>query len=376
MKRMPGQSSILACFVWLGLVSVLQAANPWDSLLTLKRVEADPEKSYGLSEDNGPWMIMACSFSGEIAQEQARELVLELRKRYKLPAYSYEKTFELGNPVGLGVDKFGDPLRLKYRHGSEISEVAVLVGDYASVDDPEAQKALSRLKYTTPDCLKLKKDRPTSRTLAAWRTMQQLALAAGNEKKEKGPMAHALLTTNPLLPKDFFVSPGLDPLVIASNEGVTFSLLDCPGQYTVQVATYTGKVVIDQREIQAIKTKRKSFESGGLVEAAEKAHKLTEALRHKGYEAYEFHDRQASVVTVGSFEWATRRDASGREQLNPAIKEIMDRFGPRQTNLGGATGGLAQQMLVGLPFDMRPLPVHVPKQSFGTAHNRTATGMF
>ena len=33
-----------------------------------------------------------------------------------------------------------------------------------------------------------------------------------------------------------------------------------------------------------------------------KAHKMTVALRAKGYEAYEFHDRYASIVTVGSYD--------------------------------------------------------------------------
>jgi len=38
-----------------------------------------------------------------------------------------------------------------------------------------------------------------------------------------------------------------------------------------------------------------------LEAAAEKAHRLAKALRMKGYDAYEFHDRYASIVTVGSF---------------------------------------------------------------------------
>ena len=39
-----------------------------------------------------------------------------------------------------------------------------------------------------------------------------------------------------------------------------------------------------------------------LEEAAENAHILTESLRQQGYEAYEFHDRDQSIVTVGSFD--------------------------------------------------------------------------
>ena len=45
------------------------------------------------------------------------------------------------------------------------------------------------------------------------------------------------------------------------NKNVTHSLLDCPGKYTVQVAHFTGQVIIDQREIRAI-------ESGKQVESS------------------------------------------------------------------------------------------------------------
>ena len=68
-----------------------------------------------------------------------------------------------------------------------------------------------------------------------------------------------------------------------------YSLLDCPGKYTVQVATFKGKVIIQQNEIRAIED-GKPMESE-LAEAAQKADKLARALRMKGYEAYQFHDR-------------------------------------------------------------------------------------
>ena len=42
---------------------------------------------------------MVCSFSGEKAREEAKELALELRKRYKLPSYVYEKKFDLGKDL-------------------------------------------------------------------------------------------------------------------------------------------------------------------------------------------------------------------------------------------------------------------------------------
>ena len=368
----------------LGLIGVVVAsalsaaavAAPWDKLLTLRRVDADPEKSYRLSEKNGPWMIMGCSFSGENAEEQARELVLELRERYKLEAYAYRKKFDLGEDVyGRGVNRFGEPPKMQYRRGSEIDEVAVLVGNYSAVDDPQAQETLQRLKYYRPVCLHVDRDNPTTRTFAGWRAIQQHVLAPGNPKKEKGPMGHAMITTNPLVPDGYFVPQSLDPLVLEANEGVEHCLLDCPGKYTVQVATFRGRMIIDQREISAIQNGRKQMKSQ-LVEAAEKTHKLTEALRLKGYEAYEFHDRYASIVTVGSFDFVTRRLPDGQAGLNPAIQAMIDGFGAKQTPYGGQTGGMAQQTLVGIPFDLNPIVVEVPKRSLSAEYARGVTQLF
>lgn len=356
-----------------GWLAATADAAPWDKVFTLRRVEADPDKSYRLTKEHGPWTIMACSFSGELAEEEARELVLELRKRYKLEAYTYRKTFELGDEVyGRGVNRFGEPPRMRYRRGAEIDEVAVMVGNYASIDDPDAQETLKKLKYYRPICLEVDRTNPTARNLASWRLFWK---HVSPEKEKKGPMGSAMLTRNPLLPRELFVPAGLDPLVEEANDGVDHCLLDCPGKYTVQVATFRGRVINDADDIAAVASGRKRIKSE-LAEAAEKAHKLTEALRQKGYQAYEFHDRYASIVTVGSFDWVSRRLPDGRGELNPAIQSTMNRFGPKQTPFGGQTLGMAQQMLVGIPFDPSPRVVEVPKRSISTAYQRETAGLF
>lgn len=360
----------------LGWLSAVSLASPLDKLLTLGRhVEASPEKSYVLNEENGPWMILACSFSGEGAQEQARELVLELRKRYKLEACSYGKRFDLDKENYRGVDKYGQPQKMKYWKGSEFDEVAVMVGNYASIDESDAQETLQKLKYYRPNCLELDGSKPTVRTLAAWRLYAKFA-SASPEKRKKGPMAHAMLTTNPLLGKDFFVPEGLDPLVVKANKNIDHSLIDCPGKYTVQVGTFTGRVIINQREISEINSGTKRLDSR-LEEAAEKAHRLTEALRLKGYDAYEFHDRSASIVTVGSFDWASKRMPDGTTQVNPAIHKTMTRFGPEQPQLGNPTGGAVLKTVVNIPLDLNPRVVQVPRQSIGAMYSRnTSTSLF
>jgi hypothetical protein len=342
--------------------ALADAAPPWAKLLTFNRVDADPDKTYRLSEENGPWMIVACTFSGEGAEAQARELAYELRKRYKLPAYICEAEFQFGSTQGRGIDQFGEPLRMKHRL-DHIEEMAVLVGNYPTADDPNAQKALHRLKNMCPKCLDVRQRKKTNQSLAGWRTFfQENVLAAGSRHKDRGPMGHAFITTNPLLPKEYFSTTGIDPLVLEMNEGVTHSLLDCPGKYTVQVATFKGNVFIQPKEIEAVEHGKEV--KSKLADAAKRAHLLTEALRMKGWEAYEFHDRYASIVTVGSFDSVGTPRADGQIEINPRIYSIMQTFRAQQAP-GLPADFRPLKSLIGIPFDIQPIPVQVPKRSIG-----------
>ena len=72
-----------------------------------------------------------------------------------------------------------------------------------------------------------------------------------------------------------------------------------------------------------------------LIDAAEKAHKLTEALRAKGVQAYEFHDRASSIVTIGSFDSVGTPQPNGQIELNPQIHAIMQKYGAENHSLRG-----------------------------------------
>lgn len=372
MRRTRGSVVLgLAVGAFLVLTMARAEAAPWDKLLTFASVEADPDTAYWLTEEQGPWMVLACSFSGQNARQEAHELVLELRRRYKLPAYLYEKNFDLGEETyGRGIDRYGAPLRMKYQRGSEVTEVAVMVGNFEAVDDRESQRTLEQIKHTFPQCLELDPSHPTNRNFAAWRL---LARFASPEAEKKGPMAKAFITTNPLLPKDYFAPKGIDKLVLAMNEGNKYSLLDCPGKFTVQVAHFTGGVLIKQDLIRAENEGRGRMKSK-LDEAGEKAEKLVEALRMKGYEAYVLHDRYASIVTVGSFDSVGTPRRDGRIEINPKIHAIMKTFGADQPavgagqpSMGGFPGGTSRpKAVVGVPLDVQPIPVEVPKRSIAS----------
>jgi hypothetical protein len=366
-KRLVCPFALALGFVAIGASA--WGATPWGGLFSSRTVDADPEKAYKLSEENGPWMIMTCSFSGDGAENQARELAIELRKRYKLESYIHKVRFELGEAPTRGIDRFGEPRRGRYRPGSEIEEYAVLVGNYQTVDDPEAQRVLQKIKFARPECLELAEGKSTHQTLAGWRMIQkQVQEALGSERKARGPMGHAMVTTNPLLPQDYHKSPGVDAFVLGINRDVRYCLLDCPGKYSVQVAQFTGEVIIDQKKINSGEV---SASGSKLAEAGDKAEKLTEALRLLGYEAFCLHDRYASIVCVGSFDSVGTPRSDGKIEINPQVHRIIEVFRAQAANIPTHSGAMLPKQLAGINFDLQPVPVEVPKRSIGSAYSRS-----
>ena len=340
-----------------------QADPPWTNLKPFRRVPADPDRSYVLSEQNGPWMIFAASFAGEGAEADAQRVIYELRKRFRLPAYIHKQHYDFTDKVqGLGLDKYGRPKQMRYRQEAAFDEFAVLVGNYETVDDPDVQKTLKTLKFSQLQSLQLDNQQPTTLRFAGLRAFHR-RLSGDEEKLQKGPLGQAFVTRNPLLPDEYFVPRGVDSLVASMNEGVRYSLLDCPGKFTVRVATFRGNVIIDPKEIYKVEQTGKM--ESKLHEAAERAHRLTQLLRQKGVEAYEFHDRYESTVTVGSFASVGNPRSDGRTEIDPRVLRIMESYGARQSSLPGTTqqAGLMPRTLGGIPFDVQPVPVKVPKRS-------------
>ena len=306
-------------------------------------------------------LILACTFSGEAGMEDANELVLELRERYKLPAYVHRMTKDLQTEMSPNSSKRpGRSSKWKYLTGDKVDEIGVLVGHFTGVDDPGAQKTLEKIKYSVPLCLTPKKGEKSTLSFAGFREFnRQILLAAGKGDKKKGPMCHAFLVPNPLIDKED-LKESLDPFVVKLNEGIEHSLLSCQGKYTVKIAHFSGKVIMDQTEIHQIQTGQKKCKAGGLEKAAEKAAKLADVLQKQGYEAYVFHDRYASFVTIGSFESIGTGQQGGRINLHPRVHQIMEKFKGKPAGPGGPVG---PQVIAGIPLSVQPMPVKVPKKS-------------
>lgn len=397
MRRLPAFTFAIALLL-TSMAAAVAAPQLWEQLIPRKAVSADPNQDYTLTEQNGPWLVMATSFTGEEGKAQAEELVLELRRKYNLPAYYYGMEFDMGdmNP-GRGIDEYGAPIKRRYNR-EEVVEHAVLVGEFPAVDDPEAQKLLKQIKQITPEALKVAEGEDTAQSMALVREIQNRARERINPQQKRGPMGHAFLTRNPILPREYFVPKGIDPEVAKWNEGVEYSLMKCPAKYSIRVATFRGRTTFETFDTKHNEKRRKSKKKlDPLEEAAINAHKLTVALRAKGWEAYEFHDRQESYVTVGSFDTGNQLP-DGRIELNdreaqiiantfgaatpnniferPAPQDIQEEERRKQqfnrlfAQRGETFDGLHPKRFVGLPFDIIPEPVVVPKKSISAAYAR------
>ena len=358
--------------------AISRADTPWSNLLATNRVEADPAKPYTLKEEHGPWIIMACSFNGENAQKQAHDLVLELRKRYRMEAFVHRMEFELDDPNGNVQPIFASPHRHQYQMVTRKSQGLPRRGDQGNrrgrgqfprdrrsrrpAGPAKTEVGRSRVPPFQPET--------QSRSLAVWRSLQASVTDLPQYiegRKQTGPLAHAFITRNPLLPEDYFAPKGgVDELVLKMNKNVKHSLLDCPGKYTVQVAHFTGEVIINQNEIRAIETGAKA--GPGIDQARpgrrrRKGPRTDRSLADQGLGGLRVPRSQRQPGHGGQLR-VRRHAAPGRQDRNqPAGPSNHRGFSRKPLNVTGGPGAMQPQSLVGIFFDVQPIPVEVPKRS-------------
>jgi hypothetical protein len=368
MKRQWLAAITCATVSLLGVATYLAAAPPWQTLIPFRKVDADPNKDYRLTEDQGPWLIMCRSFAGQTAEQDARALVLELRQEFKMKAYLHDQEYDFTKKeIGKGFDEYGGPKVMKPANATKFQEIAVLVGDFHSPEDPKLDDALEKIKYARPACLDIRSGQGTSQRYWGVR----IASRAKVDKTDgKGPMRMAFLTRNPLLPDEYFQQKGIDPLVKNMNKGLKYSLLKNPGKYTVRVATFRGNTATTVRAKDYERLSNEELRKSKLEEGAIKAGQLVQALREDGFEAYEFHDLHESIVTIGNFNSVGEPRPDGKIEINPAMLAIIDRFKATETQIPGQGKSLGAQKYKGISLDIQPLPVAVPKDSIGAAYAR------
>ncbi|QDT06092.1 hypothetical protein K227x_44990 [Rubripirellula lacrimiformis] len=327
-------------------------------------VEADASKMYELTEEDGPWLILASTLVGEGSKARAQKLALEIRTELGLPAFIYNEKFDFTGTVAFDQQT---SRKVRYANSYQYEAYAVLVGEYDSAEHPGIERDLVRIKTAKPKVLQ-DPNEMAAETDASTPVTTVKALAnkwkRSRGNSPKGPMAGAFLTRNPMLPEEYFASPTVDSFVHQLNDGLNHSLLDCDGKFTVVVKTFQGVATIEGK-------KSTKFEPSAnrMDKYAQSAAKMCAQLRSKGVEAYQFHDRDKSLVTVGSFDTLGRQLPGGGFQYDPQIESLMKKYSALNVDRALAsqvpvgTNGVAGNNVGMVPFDVQPTAIAVPKLS-------------
>ena len=309
-------------------------------------VSCDRTKKYRLHAGHGPWLVMCAVFRpganpdapGLTPEQAADELVYELREK-GVPAETWV------------MDSQKQTLKTTARDGTDQTKVfaalrggvAVMACNFPSEEDPRAARALAAIKKMQPACLTpdLKRSRGWT---ALTKTGGKFRLTPG---RSKGPLARAFLTTNPLLTdaQRDRLTRKRDPLLVQLNNGQEHTLGRCPGRYTLTVAQFRGKTLTQVAGTKSADLGRRVELSDDLDAAAKRAWELTQVLRNRdGVEAYVWHDRHRSVVTVGALDGPD----------DPAAARLARKFAARP---GPATAanptGSPQARAITVPKDVR-----------------------
>lgn len=326
-KRFAGLFLLVGCSIVF--TSPVQADPPSLTALFRKKSNKVAASPLELTVENGPWLIFARRFEGDDALAKASELANELRTTYNLNAYVFNKTFDYSESmIGNGITQEGKPRRMKNMDNGTSEFVAVIVGDFVDSESPKYEEAMKVIKCARPKSLGFDGSNPGASYRGTWKELRETILAKkSNSEIKAGPMVMAFGTPNPMLPKDFFRQPIVDKFVksLNSRPEVEHSLLENKGRFTVRVASFRGEDAVAIRN-QA-NASLESLEGDALVKAEELSSVAVRLLRDQGIEAYQFHDRVSSIVTIGSFESIGQNDANGQFQYAPEIQAVMAQFG-------------------------------------------------
>ncbi|MEZ6091890.1 MAG: hypothetical protein R3C05_28570 [Pirellulaceae bacterium] len=85
-------------------------------------------------------------------------------------------------------------------------------------------------------------------------------------------------------------------------------------------------------------------------------------MRRRGVRAYEFHDRYRSIVTVGDFDVLGQEIPGGEFRYAADILRTMQQYSADQSIQPASHGmQLKANHIDGIPFDLNPHPIAVPR---------------
>jgi hypothetical protein len=315
----------------------LALLSPTSPTMAASRIEAVKGKQYRLSKRHGPWMIMVANFrdirktrveikrgrarrvaneryrDGLSAQEAADTLVFALRKK-GIPAYTFSQS-DVPDEVNT-IDRFG-----RQRTATIFAQqgrVCVLAGNYPATDDKIAQRTLKHVKTRFKPKYLFDVDgvNKSQKTVAGIMVELRNGAVFRRTPGKPSPLSGAFLTINPLLTPEEAAKRKRDPLLLKLNAGGKYNLLENPGRYTLVVATSYTKSNVTKSSSQFRKALNSFQLTNHLDDTATDTWQLTRTLREglvpfrhssglgetqRKFEAYVFHDRYGSIVTIGSF---------------------------------------------------------------------------
>ncbi len=389
---MTGRQTLAGLLV-LGCLSTIAtqvvAVPPFLSMFQMRSAnvgQADLE----LRDESGPWLILATVISGDDGEQKAIALAKELRQTLGVKAYVHKKVFDSTAPMAVATYNLPDAqkpveLRLRARNQTREEHFAVLVGDFTEHDSHQIQSMLTKVKTAKPQTLaEPTSSKPSEANDTAAMVSKHRSsiwkLTNRKENLERGAMGAALITRNPLLPDEFFQATITDDFVVDLNRDkkIEHSLLDCPGRFTVRVASFVGRSTTDLGSGAEIS--QLNEESDLLVHAALQAHKMTEALRKKNVEAYEFHDYFGSYVMIGSFNSLGDSKPGGEFQYHPdIIKTLTEYCGLQTMDAKDPSTGRVQRVqsiksIDKIPFDLEGKAMAVPRPKTSSLYSGSLLG--
>jgi hypothetical protein len=304
----------------LALALISLASPAW------ARVDADPSQAYTVAPTDGDWMILVTDFRGETALQQAHNLVLEIRTKYDLKAFVYDRTGEERRKQQVEIDQQRQQIRQYLEaQGVRPEDVhvpvrttriepgcAVLVGSWRDMD--AARKALDDLRKLKP---------PESMPRPRWDVGDPAGPnAPAAAQRETNPFATSFVVHNPTVPVTRVVDDEDTAKALRYlNSEESYSVYKCRKPWTLAIASYQGMSSVASKSASP-SLLQKLFGSApdNMGAAAMNAHNLAEALHKMGYNAYVFHTRYRSVVTVDGF------DSESDQRMKDLHQALMTRI--------------------------------------------------
>ena len=350
------------------------------SVVLFAQAPTAPETTnrYPLTEREGPWLIHIGSFRGDQSLEFAHRFAEEARSKHRLLTFVYSmnesdavkdrEELRQNQMKLIGTDKVPESEeRQKFKTVRVVKEYSVFVGNYPDMEKARLESVKVK-EFKPPTSIPsyginlFNESNPNTRNdydAGHNGGMVKLKTARSEDKKilnqaAGNPYRQAFVVRNPLLTKPATVVSALqqpqaifDPSWRELNAKEKYSIFTCPKPWTIVVANFApptvGQSSLNVNVLQTESTLAPAELGKALDRAAETARQMADLLRDggKGYDAYVFHTRQYSLVTVGAFD----------DRYDPKMEQawtILKNFSESQTQ--GAYSLLLKM----------PQPMHVP----------------